>query len=830
MTARWLVRLGAAGALAIAIATISAAPAPAQVPSAAVEEHRELAGLHLPAEILVDQWGIPHIYAGSLRDAFFVQGYNAARDRLWQIDLWRKRGLGLLSRDFGPAYVEQDRAARLFLYRGDMTAEWAAYGPDARAQTQAFVAGLNAFVHEVRRGARPLPTEFTIAGAAPDLWAAEDVVRIRSHGLTRNAPFEVARAQVACKAGLEADQLRRKLEPDWTTSIPAGLDPCSIPADVLRDYRLATKAVEFAQPPLKPTRTEASAPAKAEEIPEGSNAWVVAASRSATGRPILASDPHRAVGVPSLRYIAHLEAPGLSVIGAGEPALPGVSIGHNDKIAFGLTIFAIDQEDLYAYELNPRKADHYRYRGRWEPMTVLRDSIPVKGGPDRQVELRFTRHGPVLWQDASQAFALRTVWSEPGAAAYFGSSRYMTAADSADFRAAVANWRTPSENLIYADVKGDIGWIAVGAAPRRPNWDGLLPVPGDGRYEWAGLLAADELPRIHNPATGWFATANEMNLPDGFPIDQVKLGFEWAEGSRAKRIKEVLGADVQVSLTDSMALQLDHHSAMADRLRALVAGLSSSDPLTDEALAMLRSWDGRIGRDSAAAALFEIWISRHLALETVKQLAPKLPTELLGPASTDAIVSHLEQASAGSAGRQTSEAILLGSLKTAMADATARLGPDRSAWTWGMLHQARFQHALTPVADGATRAQMQTGPLQLGGSATTPGMAAYGPDFTMIHGASFRMVVDVGDWDNSVTINSPGQSGDPFNPHYRDLFPSWAAGDFVPMLFSRPAVEKATERVIRLFPAGAGARRSRPLPDEFRRTGSAHANLADGGA
>lgn len=318
----------------------------------------DVAGLNAPAQILVDVWGIPHIYAGNEHDLFFLQGFNAARDRLWQIDLWRKRGLGLLAKDFGSAYAEQDKALRLFLYRGDMTAEWAAYGPKAKTYADAFVAGVNAYVADVRAGKRPLPIEFRIAGTMPDAWTADDVVRIRSHGLTRNVASEVKRSLVACTAGLDADRFRVKLEPAWTTKIPEGLDPCSVPKGVLAAYDLATRPVAFAAPKDRqaalahdPDKYLTEADQQRDTI--GSNNWVIAASRTATGRPILANDPHREHTVPSLRYIVGLNAPGISVIGAGEPALPGISIGHNGTIAFGLTIFNVDQEDLYVYELNP---------------------------------------------------------------------------------------------------------------------------------------------------------------------------------------------------------------------------------------------------------------------------------------------------------------------------------------------------------------------------------------------------------------------------------------------------------------------------------------------
>ena len=393
------------------------------------QETATVAGLSKPAEIRIDRWGIAHIYAADKRDAFFLQGYNVARDRLWQVDLWRKRGLGLLARDFGPDYVAQDRAARLFLYRGDMEKEWAAYGAGARDNTEAFVAGINAFIDEIALGKRPLPKEFKLAGTKPDRWSAQDVVRIRSHGLTRNVPNEVGRARIACAAGIEAARLYKNIEPKWDPKLPAGLDPCDVPQAALVDYDLATRGVRFVPDQGKLAMVEIPPEAV------GSNNWVIAGSRTASGRPILANDPHREHSTPSLRYIVHLEAPGFSVIGAGEPALPGVSIGHNGTVAFGLTIFPADQEDLYIYETDDQ--GRYRYKDGWEPMTRVVEEIAVKGeAAPRKVELAFTRHGPVVYADAAthRAFAVRSVWAQPGTSAYFGSMGYMTAKDWTGFR------------------------------------------------------------------------------------------------------------------------------------------------------------------------------------------------------------------------------------------------------------------------------------------------------------------------------------------------------------------------------------------------------------
>ena len=280
-----------------------------------------VSGPRAPVEILIDRWGVPHIYASSRYDAFFAQGWGAARDRLWQIDLWRRRGLGLLSEVFGPSFVEKDRAARLFLYRGEMRGEWLAYGSDTKRVAKAFVSGVNEYVRLSREDPALLPEEFRLMGYLPSFWSPEDVARIRSHGLYQNLASEVERVLVLRDFGPEVEALRKPLEPPRDVALPEGLDLALIPADVLRVYELATAPVEFA-----------SGQSSHAKDMEGSNNWAISPVRTTTGRPILANDPHRAQSVPSLRYAIHLSAPGMDVIGAGEPALPGVSIGHNGKI------------------------------------------------------------------------------------------------------------------------------------------------------------------------------------------------------------------------------------------------------------------------------------------------------------------------------------------------------------------------------------------------------------------------------------------------------------------------------------------------------------------
>ena len=522
-----------------------------------------MTGLRAPAEILTDPWGIPHIYASSTHDAFWTQGFQVARDRLWQIDTWRRRGLGLLAQVWGAEYAGQDRAARLFLFRGDMHAEWLAYASDTKDIATAFTAGINAYVTLTQQDPARLPLEFRELGYEPALWAPSDVARIRSHGLFDNVTHEVARALILRDFGPAAEQLLRRREPAGELTVPEGLDLRVIPDDVLRDYALALRPAQL----RGPAGASAEAGGGPVRAGEGSNNWVLAPERTATGRALLANDPHRTVALPALRYIAHLSAPGFDVIGAGEPALPGLSIGHNGHVAFGFTVFPVDQEDLYVYRTRPAQPREYWYRDRWEPMTVVREEIPVRDAPPVPVELWFTRHGPVIRSapESDAAFAVRAAWLEPGMAPYLSSIETMRAPDVERFTAALNRWGAPGENLVYADEAGNIGWKAAGLTPVRPNWDGTLPVPGDGRYEWAGFYDMDALPAEVNPARGWIATANEMNLPPGFPHDQV-ITRDWPAPFRAERIAEVLGPATGSTVADMVRLQGDYVSLPARRM------------------------------------------------------------------------------------------------------------------------------------------------------------------------------------------------------------------------------------------------------------------------
>jgi len=784
-------------------------------PPAPQRQTHALRGLGAPVEIAVDRFGLAHIRAENRDDLFFAQGFNAARDRLWQIDLWRKRGLGLLAADFGPGYLAQDHASRLFLYRGDMAAEWAAYAEDAEAICTAFTAGINAYVDEIAAGRIPLPVEFERMNTRPAHWTAADVVRIRSHCLTRNALSEVIRANVLAKGGDQAgklDALRKQVLPEVSPHGAADLDLGSIPLAVLDMFKLATAPVSFAPARLAATLEEAgrwrSLDALGDVVQaaesEGSNNWAVAAGRSATGRPIMAMDPHRAHTLPSVRYLVHLSMPGFDAIGAGEPAVPGISMGHNGKIAFSITIFGADQEDVMVYDTDPAAPRHYRYGDGWETMEAVSERFEVRGHPDQHRVLHFTRHGPVIHEDqgAGRAYGLRSVWSEPGAAPYMASLSIMRTDNHHDYRKALRGWGTPSINHVYADTAGTIAWQAVGATPNRPNWNGLVPVPGDGRYEWAGYRTLEELPSSVNPAKGFVATANEMNLPPNWNQDSAGIGYEWIDKSRAERIHAVLGNGPAHTLEAACALQNDLYSQSAARSCAVIATAELHSPEAQAAQAHLKGWDHMCGATSAQAAFHELWITRHLKPVLYRAFgADEALIPLMQPGDIQSVTDALERPEAWFDTDPDARlaAILDQTLAAAWSDGKATLGPDPLAWEWGALHQLALTHALAPVCPDVKGFRLE--PMKLGGSGSTPMYAAYRPmDFATITGPSVRMVVDVGGWDNSLFVNLPGQSGDPDSNHHTDLQQDWLTGGYKPLSYSRAAVDAVTETLIVLEP------------------------------
>lgn len=730
-------------------------------------------GLRAKVEVRRDRWGVPHIYAASQADLFFAQGYVAAQDRLFQMEMWRRQGEGRLAEVLGPAAVERDRFARLFTYRGDMAREWAAYGADTRAIVTAFVAGVNAYIAAAGDN---LPPEFAMLGFKPEPWAIT-VPLARATGLSAvsNGSSEVLRAQLVSALGVERTEQLMPSDPHRAIDPAPGLDLSGISSASLGGFGSAFADVAYNRI-------------------EGSNNWVVSGRKTATGKPILANDPHRVITNPAVRYLTHLVAPGWNVIGAGEPASPGVAIGHNDRIAFGLTVVGMDQQDVYVEQLGDCPGARagslgcYRSGARLVPLITRTDTVRVKGEAPRALVLQFTRHGPVVSVDSARtrAFAIRSVHSEPGTASYLGSLALDRARTWAQFEAAMTKWLMPSENMIYADVDGNIGWIAAGLMPRRA-WSGLLPVPGTGSHEWSGFVNGRALPRAYNPASGFINTSNDNILPRGYTTP---ISYEWGTAYRANRVKQVLQEARRFTVEDFAALQHDDQSLLAAALVPyLQAAATRRGVALREDVTMLTTWNQRMSRDQVSPTVFSAWAPAvfRRAIQATLPSERSIATLLAPRPEYDWLELYLQRTQ----GTPAADSVLLGALDEAVAELTRRFGADRLAWAWGTVHVAAFRHPLSK--------QYDLTPASRSGDGNTVN-ATGGANFRQTAGASFREIIDLADFDRSIVTNVPGQSADPRSPHYSDLLPLWATDRYFPLVYSRARVEQETERVTWLVP------------------------------
>jgi penicillin amidase len=762
-----------------------------------------LSGLKEDVTVVRDKWGIPHIYAKNADDLFFAQGYVQAQDRLFQMDLWRRGTQGHLAEILGEDYLERDRLSRLLQYKGPMDVEWASYGPGAKQIIAQFVKGINAWVDHI--GDRP-PIEFTIAGYAPGRWQPEDILsRAEGFLMSGNATTEVWRSRLVLAVG--AERAAKLLPPDPVVSVPT---PNGIDLQVM-DRRVSDALAKigagasgFGQ--NLQLRARAAGAGVGEEVDGGSNNWVVSGAKSATGRPLLANDPHRALDHPSLRYLVHLNAPGWNVIGAGQPWLPGVSFGHNDRVAWGATLFRADVQDLYVEKINPQNPRQYEYQGKWVDFETRTDEIRVKGlGAPQRVELQYTRHGPVILVEIDKhlAFALRSTGAEPGTAAYLGSLGIDQVNNCAEFRRSLKSWKVPGENLICADVDGNIAYQAAALTPVRKNWPGLLPVPGwTGEYEWAGWYGLDDLPHEVNPKSGFVATANHNTLPAG---EKRIINYEWSDPARINRIREVLMSKQKFDIEDFERLQHDSTAWNAGQIVPLFANVRATDPEGEAARKTLVAWDRNVRKDSAAAALYVVLEQkirdRVFADKVPGALGAEYPSragQLLVPLVTAPTAEWF-----GANATAARDRLLVDALAAAVKELKEKLGNDIASWKWGNLHNATFRHAL--AGDRDTQQLLNIGPIPRSGYGLTP-FATGGRGFEQNSGSSFRDVLDPSNWDRSVATSAPGQSGQPLSPHFDDLAKLWGNEQYFPLSFTRSAVNRNAEATLTLTARGASTK------------------------
>ena len=733
-------------------------------------------GLREPVRVLRDKWGVAHVYAHNQHDLFFAQGVVAAQDRLFQMELWKRSGQGRLSEILGASFLQRDINARALQYRGDMQKEYASYSPDTRAILTGFTDGINAYIATLSAPGSPgIPIEFQLWGFVPDSWRREDCLnRMAAFSMTGNAVPELKYARALTELGADKAAKLFHFDPAVALDPVSGVDLEGLSPELLKNLVGSDRPIEFPGQPR-----------------EGSNNWTISGALTASGKPLLANDPHRVLALPSLRYMVHLVAPGWNVIGAGEPSLPGVALGHNEHIAWGFTIFGLDQQDLYIEELNPDNPLEYRTEAGWKPMVIRREEFLIKGAAARTVDLKFTRHGAVLWEDGRRALALRWVGSEPGTAGYLASLAVDRAQNWTQFEAAAARWKVPAENIVYADRAGNIGEHSVGLAPVR-SWTGLLPVPGAGNYAWARFLSASELPHSLNPAAGFVATANHRMIPEHYPY---RVGFEWAPPYRFERIRSVIESARQVrhklTIADLEALQNDVVSLPALALQSLVRSSALRD---NPALTEFLRWDGELARESPDAALYEVWL-RQICGALAKRFSEKHPEryERLKPDAVIALLANPDKSLFGEDPVVARDTLLVDAIRAARKELEQRQGPDPSQWSWGNLHSIRFRHPLDQQP-GASEL-FDLGPLSRPGDEYTVNAASFDESWAsweQVEGASYREILDTSNWDQSVAINTPGQSGQPGSRHYADLMALWDAGRYFPLIYSRKAVEENT--------------------------------------
>lgn len=779
------VAAGAAGAVAAgALGYLLRRPLPQ------VDGEIRVRGVAGSIEIIRDRWGIPHITGEDEHGAWFGLGYCHAQERLWQMEISRRLAAGRLSEVLGPGALDIDRfQRRLGLHRAAQR-DWETANADLRDALLAYAGGVNACLDAVI-AANKLPVEFVLARFQPEPWEPVDSLgygRFLAYSQSPNWESELVRSRLIARLGYLAASA---LEPDiW--------QPDSDALPRLTDWGPAEMPEAGDLPPLTlPTG------------PGASNAWAVSGARSSTGKPLLANDPHMFPRYPSVFYEAHLTAGGeLNVAGATAPGAPGVLIGHNRHIAWGLTAGMADTQDLYVERLDPGDARRTEFAGHWETGDVVRETISIKGSTTPWVEdvLITRRHGPLLTPTPSLAdehrpLALQSmVLRAPGpAAALLAINR---AACWEEFRAACRLWGTPVMNLTYADVDGHIGYQLVGHVPIRARGNGLVPAPGwSGQYEWQGSVPFEDLPHALDPPDGIWANANHDTsaLSPGHFYTR-----EFIDPARYHRIRQVLESKARHSAVDFGALQADEVSLPAREIADLLVTLVlPRGRLEQRARNELRGWDGRVGADSVAAAIYEVFrneLVRARYADTLGDLLPAVlgagPHPLLGAVTshyflqTSRVLAYLRDG--------PDPRIVALAFSATVGRLSRELGGNADQWQWGRLHRLPLKHALSirkplgrvfDVPPFAWSGDLET--VRAGGS--LPGVyASEGPI------SAYRVIADCGDWDSSLSCLPGGQSGHRGSPHYADQVDTWRRVAYHPLSFSRPAIARVQKHVLRL--------------------------------
>ena len=755
-----------------------------------------LRGLRNGAEVIRDRWGVPHVYADNLHDLFFAVGYAQAQDRLWQMEFHRRAASGTLSEVLGDGALDIDRLVRRIGFRRVAEQEWQQPEATEKAVLEAYCAGVNAYIERSRS-----PVEFGLLRYRPKPWSPVDTLawgRFMAFSLSGNWDKEILRSWAVEKFGAEVAADMEALYPAGAPLVlPPGAESTSSGPPLDEDYAAAAELLGA----LAGTGF--------------SNNWTVNARKSASGRPLLANDPHLTLTMPSLFWELHVDSPELKCAGACLPGMPGIVIGHNDRIAWGITASCIDGDDLFVEKVNPDNPAQYADGDGWRDGELIREEIKVSGRDEPVVEeVLITRHGPVISpaiKGENRTLALRTVCLEPGHQTQ-GIVMLMGARNWDEFRDAARYWFAPSQNFVYADVDGNIGYQLAGLVPIRARGHGVVPVPGwTGEYDWTGWIPFEEMPSTFNPPDNWIATANNRIVGDDYPYF---LSADYIDSPRQQRIIEMLSEKEKLSTDDFRRMQGDQTSLPARDLVPQVLELEPADEWARRALTFLRVWDGVVAADSVGAGVFEAVYSHlvRLAIEEKvgswsdfylgRGIHPLRPNGGIFVDASSWLRDKMRDRPDWFRDRTWRDAVAE-ALAAAVAELRELLGDDVSAWQWGRLHRQAFNHPLGQVR--ALSRLFNRGPVPVGGDTNTVWQASYFP----YHGyglngatACYRQVIDVGEFDNSFSTIPSGQSGHPGSRHYGDLIRNWAEGGHHPMLWQRESVEREASGRLELVPAG----------------------------
>jgi penicillin amidase len=762
-----------------------------------------MAGLGAPVEIIWDRWDVPHIYAKSQEDLFFAQGYIHAQERLWQMDFNRHLTAGRLSEILGSVAIPLDRWMRVIGLRRVAEQEPEGLDAETRSMIDSYCAGVNAFI-----ASGAFPVEFALLNHHSEPWRMADTiawVKMMAWDLSGNWDVEILRAQLIARLGPEiATELEPPYLKEWLPTVPPGVSYSGIGDEALQR---AERARRF----TGPTAQEGL----------GSTNWVLSGARTTTGRPLLANDMHLLMSIPAIWYENHLVGGDLNVTGISFPGIPGVIAGHNRRVAWGYTNGFSDVQDLYMEHL--RRTDdgrvQYEFRGEWLDAQVIREEIRVKDAAPEYEEVIITRHGPILNSLApdltgEQPLALR--WTALEADNLLACIPHMNRAGSClEFRAALRDWSVPAQNTVYADLDGNIGYSLPGKLPLRAKGDGRVPVPGwTGEYEWQGYVPFEELPHLYNPSQGYVATANNRVAGDDYPY---WIGSDYTSGNRAERIVELIEAKSQLSVDDIRRMHMDQVSPAARRIVALLKTLQSDDPELAAVLEQMRTWDGHLAVDSPQAAIYEVFVQRmiqRLLSRKLGDLAIRYAGKgctpvlregcLMGDRSREWLIHVLGDPASPwfdlGDGLARDDHLRL-ALRETVDFLKAQCGPKMEDWAWGKLHHITFNHTLGSVKP--LDRFFNRGPFSLGGDGDTiwaTSATQYDLSDKSIVGPPFRFIADLSDWNKSLGMLVPGQSGHPASPSYASTIPGWLKGEYHPMLFDREAVVSAARTRLELEP------------------------------